>query len=86
MNVILTCDNLNKKRVMVDNTCPVCPGHAESPLYLFVDCYIARTCWYSSKVGYNRGSYDFFGDWLSFMLNRRSIEDKQCVAMIMWQQ
>lgn len=42
MNIIPTCDNLSWKQVLIDSTCLVCRGHAESVCRLFVDCYFAK--------------------------------------------
>lgn len=36
LNIIPTCNNLNKKHVMIDYTCPVYRGHVETVLHVFV--------------------------------------------------
>lgn len=70
MNILPICDNLNKEQVMIDNTCPICRGNAELVFHLFVDCYFANNCCYSSPVGYYHGTNDNFKDWLCSMLNK----------------
>ena len=62
LNILPTIDNLPKKHVVVENICPFYHGNTESIMHIFVDCFFARNCWYSSIVGYCHGSSIGFTD------------------------
>ena len=51
-------------------------------MHIFVDCFFARNCWYLSTVGYCRGSFVDFDDWLLFVLSKNSTMSKESIVVI----
>ena len=85
LNILPIVDNHQKKHVVVENICLFCCGNTKSIMHIFVDFFFARNCWYSSIVGYCRGSSVGFADCLLFVLSKNYATNKEYIAMIIWQ-
>lgn len=70
-NCLPTKDNLQSKRVQVNNICPVCNNCSESVLHTLVNCSYAVACW--SRVSYVSldGVYSSFFEWFQLMLDQQ---------------
>lgn len=40
MNILPTCNYLNRMRVMIEDICPVCRGQLETIFHVFVDFFL----------------------------------------------
>lgn len=82
--VLSTCNNLNMRRIHVENLFLFCQGYPETDLHLFVDCLYAKKCWYAFTVGYFRGVAGDFNDWLLTVLKKGDDLYRGKVAAVLW--
>lgn len=83
--VLPTCDNLARRRVFVDDLCPLCRDKPETSFHLFVECSFARNCWYHLGLGYFRGAMNDFDEWLAFVLKHGDVSSRGKVVVVLWQ-
>ena len=82
-NVLPTAINLISKRVEITSTCAVCSANEESVLHALIECSFAKSCGFSSPVGFVGCCGSFLG-WLEHIFTRCSREDCNIAMMICW--
>ncbi|KAK9190098.1 hypothetical protein WN943_018699 [Citrus x changshan-huyou] len=82
-NVLPTAVNLLSRRVDIISTCAVCNANEETIMHALIESSFARTCWFSSPVGFV-GSCTSFLIWLEHIFARCSTDDCNIAMMICW--
>ncbi|XP_060959451.1 uncharacterized protein LOC133030657 [Cannabis sativa] len=83
-NCLATKVNLCIKKVLIENTCPMCGVFAETELHVLVTCTFAWACWeFAGLAAANREAFSL-GQWLTDSFSRLQGELHSRVAMMCW--
>ncbi|KAH9670971.1 reverse transcriptase domain-containing protein [Citrus sinensis] len=82
-NVLPTAVNLLSRRVDIISTCAVCNANEETVMHALIECSFAKTCWFSSPVGFV-GYCTSFLTWLEHIFAYCSADDCNIAMMICW--
>jgi len=77
-------DNLQRKGIVLDTSCPLCHSEAETVEHLFMNCNLSKLAMFASPLGshapFNMGLHSWLLDWLSCA----DKDDSQLFCTILW--
>ncbi|KAM6550485.1 hypothetical protein CsatB_000293 [Cannabis sativa] len=83
-NCLATKANLCIKKVLVDNTCPMCGVYAETEMHLLVSCPFAWACWEFSGLSTVGRESPSLLQWLEVSANRVDKEVLGKIVVLCW--
>ncbi|XP_060963958.1 uncharacterized protein LOC115723947 [Cannabis sativa] len=83
-NCLATKVNLCIKKVLVENTCPMCGVFAETELHILVSCNFAWACWEFAGLAAANREASSLGQWLNDSFSRLQGELHSRVVMVSW--
>uniref|UniRef100_A0A803QMV6 RNase H type-1 domain-containing protein n=1 Tax=Cannabis sativa TaxID=3483 RepID=A0A803QMV6_CANSA len=83
-NCLPTKVNLCIKKVLFENTCPMCAVYAETELHLLVTCQFAGSCWEAAAVANASRNNSSLLHWLDFNANYMDSEKLGRLVMLCW--
>ncbi|XP_030502725.2 uncharacterized protein LOC115717895 [Cannabis sativa] len=83
-NCLATKVNLCIKKVLIENTCPMCGVFAETELHVLVTCTFAWACWEFAGLAAANREASSLGHWLSDSFSRLQGELHSRVVMVCW--
>ncbi|XP_060972137.1 uncharacterized protein LOC133038104 [Cannabis sativa] len=77
-----TKTRLRSRHVQVDNGCPRCANHAETPYHCLVDCPFANSCWELTGLKKTVQVVTSFAGWLEAMFQQLDKDQRADVAVL----
>uniref|UniRef100_A0A803P654 Reverse transcriptase zinc-binding domain-containing protein n=1 Tax=Cannabis sativa TaxID=3483 RepID=A0A803P654_CANSA len=68
----------------VDNYCPRCVPHPETPYYCLVECHFASSCWEHSGIKKNIQGLSSFTGWLEAMFKQVEKAKRNDIVVLCW--